>query len=649
MAYSKITNKTQDKDIKYLNKDYNSFKTQLREFAEVYFPNNFNDFSEGNPGMMFLEMASYVGDVLSFYTDTQLRESFLSLSQEKQNLFNLAYAMGYRPKATTASSTNLDIFQIVPSKPAPDTPDANNAQQQNTTQFDGVYTYRPDLDYALDVNKFSVFDSTEGVSFYTVNDVRFNFSSSFDPITVSIYQYDSDNNPEYFLLKKSVKAISGELKLKTFNIGAPEQFKTLTLFDDDIIEIESIIDSDNNIYYEVPYLAQDMIFDEKENTAANDPDLHGFNQQTPYLMTLKKVPRRFVTRLKADNTLEIQFGSGISDKADVEIIPNPDNIGLGIKEGRSKLNTAYDPSNFLYTRAYGQVPANTTLTVTYRVGGGLQANVNSNTITKIGTLNITNKPNLNKGMLNFVKKSVAVTNPEAAKGGGDGDSIEEIRMNAMAQFSAQQRTVTKDDYLIRTLSMPPQFGRIAKAYITQDDQISPLTTEVNRIPNPLALNLYTLGYDQNKMLTTLNTATKTNLANYLEQYRMLTDAVNIKNAFVVNFSLDFEITVFKTYNNQEILLQCLTELKDHFNIDKWQINQPIIISEVENLIGGVRGVQTVEKVLFKNKNGKSLGYSQYKYDFGTATKNGVIYPSLDPCIFELKFPNSDIKGKVTTY
>ena len=630
MAYNKVSNKTQDKDVKYLNKDFNSYKNQLMEFAQVYFPNSFNDFSEGNPGMMFLEMAAYVGDVLSFYTDTQLRESFLTLAQEKENLYNLAYAMGYKPKVTSAASVDLEIFQLVPALGS----DSN---------------FAPDYNYGLKIDEASSFKSTEGPLFYISNQVDFCFSSSFSPTNVSIFQYDSSNNPEYYLLKKSTKAISGERKTQTFTVGAPEQFKTLTLFDSNIISIESVIDSEGNEYYEVPYLAQDTVFEEIENTGATDPELQQYNQQTPYLLKLKRSSRRFVSRFKTNNELEIQFGAGTSDKADEEIIPNPDNIGLGIKDGRSSLNQAYDPSNFLFTRAYGQVPTNTTLTVIYLIGGGLEANVNSNTITQVETLFSTNKPNLNAPTLKFIRSSVASTNPEAAKGGGAGDSIEDIRLNTMANFSAQQRAVTKEDYLIRTLSLPPKLGRIAKAYIMQDDQSSPLLTEPERIPNPLALNLYTLGYDQNKHLSNLNTATKTNLATYLEQYRMLTDAINIKDAFVINFGLDFEITAFKSYNNQEVLLECIAELKDYFNIDKWQVNQPIIISEVTNIIAAVRGVQTVEMVKLENKNGLSLGYSQYKYDFDGATRKGVIYPSLDPSIFELKYPNTDIKGRVTTY
>tara|TARA_B100000287_G_scaffold377209_1_gene378867 strand:- start:612 stop:2507 length:1896 start_codon:yes stop_codon:yes gene_type:complete len=631
MAYNKVTNKIQDKEVKYLSKDYNSFKSQLIEFTRNYFPNNFNDFSEGNPGMMFLEMASYVGDVLSFYTDTQIQENFLSLAQDKESLYNMAYAMGYKPKMTNAANVLLDISHLVPAK------------------LDGT-EYVPDYDYSLNVKANSTFTSVEGGSiFYLTEDANFDYSSSFSPVVASIYSYDETNNPEYYLLTKRCKAISGTTKTETFEIGAATRFKTLSLFDNNIISIESVTDSDGNEWHEVPYLAQDTKFEEITNTGANDPELHQYSYETPYLLKLKKVPRRFVTRIKPNGLMELQFGAGVSDKADEQIIPNPDNIGLGINEGRSKLDYAYDPSNFMYTKAYGQAPSNTTITVKYLVGGGLKSNVNSNTIIKIGSLIRDFKPNINASMRDFVVSSLSVNNKEAAVGGGAGDSLEDIKLNTIASFSTQQRTVTKEDYIIRALSMPSHLGGIAKAYITKDDQISPLTSSPNRIPNPLALNLYTLGYDRKKNLKNLNLATKQNLLNYLEQFRMLTDAINIKNAFVINFGLTFEITVLKNYNNQEILLKCVSELQDYFKIDNWQINQPIIINDVRNIIGAVRGVQTVENVLFENKNGESLGYSKYRYPFKAATRNEVIYPSLDPSIFELKFPNQDIKGRVTTY
>ena len=222
-------------------------------------------------------------------------------------------------------------------------------------------------------------------------------------------------------------------------------------------------------------------------------------------------------------------------------------------------------------------------------------------------------------------------------------------MNSMANFSSQNRTVTKDDYLIRTLSMPAKFGRVAKAYITQDDQISPLVSSPGRIPNPMALNLYTLGYNSDRKISLLNAATKHNLQTYLEQHRMLTDAINIKNAFHINFNVEFEIITFKNFNNQEVLFNCISTLKKYFDIEKWQINQPIIKSEIYNTIGAVMGVQSVPSVKLENVAGSAGGYSPYKYDMDDATIKGVIYPSLDPSIFELRWPGRDIKGKITTY
>ena len=631
MAFSKTSNIKREKSIKYLNKNFNDFKAQLTDFAESYFPDTFNDFSDSSPGVMFMEMAAYVGDVLSYYQSTQLQENFLLLAQEKENLYNLAYSLGYRPKATTTSTVTLDLFQLVPSDP--------------TNQ------YQADMRYALTIEEGSTFISELGPEFILEKDCDFKSDTDISPLETSVYSINNTTNqPEYYLLTKKVKASAGEFKTETFEIGSFSKFLTLELNDPNIISIESIIDSNGDRYDEVPYLAQDTLFEAVENIASNDPELHGFNESTPYLLKLKRVPRRFVTRLKSNDRLEIQFGAGENSVVDEEIIPNPDNIGLGIKDGRSKLEFAYDPSNFLYTGTYGLVPTNTTLNVNYRINKfGLQANVPANTINKVGTLFVKTTPNVDNSLLQYVRDSLSVNNMIPATGGGAGDSVEEIRQNAMAAFSAQNRTVTKDDYLIRTLSMPAKFGRIAKAYITQDDQISPLVSEPGRIPNPMALNLYTLGYNNNGNLTTLNRATKTNLQTYLEQNRMLTDAINIKDAFVINIGISFEIVVFKNFNNQQVIKRCIEELKKYFKVDRWQINQPIIISEIYNTIGAVEGVQSVVEVGVNNIVGSSLGYSHYKYDLNDATIKGVIYPSLDPSIFEVRFPNQDIKGKITTY
>jgi hypothetical protein len=631
MAYSKTSNKSQTRDIKYLNKDYDSFKNQLIEFTKTYYPNTFNDFSAGSPGMMFMEMAAYVGEVLSYYTDTQLQETFLDTAQETSNLYHLAYTLGYRPQVTAASGTTLDLYQLIPA-----------------TQEEGRYT--PDYNYAVVINLPSSFKSDGGVSFSLQRKVDFNYSSSFDPTEVSVYQYDENNLPQYYLLKKSAPVISATRKEKDIQIGNLKRFAIYDLADTKIIGIESVIDSSGFEWTEVDYLSQNTVFEDIPNIKGNTPVLFEYQQETPYLLKLKKVPRRFVTRFTKEGIMELHFGAGTSDLADEEIIPNPDNVGLGSHDGRTALTKAYDPTNFLYTKTYGQVPSNTTLKVTYLTGGGIESNVAANTITSIDLLSISMKPNLISSLSSFVKESIACANTEPSLGGGSGDSNEDIRQNTTAAFSAQQRTITKDDYLLRTLSLPAKYGRVAKAYITRDSQLkSSIGLSGTEDKDYTALNLYILGYNNKKHLVNTNTATKTNLITYLDQFRPLTDTINIKNAFVINYGVDFEITTFKNTNNEKILLECISNLKDFFNIDRWQINQPIITSEIFNIIAGVVGVQSVQNLTFNNLTGDLAGYSKYKYDFKIATRNDIIYPSMDPSIFEIKYPNSDIKGKITQF
>jgi hypothetical protein len=624
MAYSSAT--SDNKTINYLNKDFSDFKGALINLAEIYYPDTVNDFSEGSPGTMFIEMASYIGDVLSFYTDAQVQETFLQYAQEKENLYALAYTLGYVPTISNPASVELEIFQQIPA-------DSSG---------------NPDYSYALRVLKDSSFkpNNNSSVSYLIQNDVNFAFSSSFDTTEQTVYSVNG-TQPDYFLLKKKVKAISAEIKTTTFTVGAAERFKTLSLDDSKIIGIQSIIDSDGNEYTEVPYLAQETVFEEVPNVEANDPTLKQYQNQVPFLLRTKKVAKRFVTRFKSNQKLEIQFGAGATSGDDTTIIPNPDNIGLGIKDGRSLLDKAYDPSNFLFTKSYGEVPSNTTLTVRYLVGGGINSNANANIINRIGT--ITTKPTkggLNSGILNTAVDSIACNNPKPAMGGGSGDSAQDIRLNAIANFSAQKRTVTKEDYIFRTLAMPPQFGKVAKAYIAQDTQISLDTNK--RISNPNALNLYTLGYNYDRKLTTLSYAAKVNLATYLEQYRMLTDSINIKEASVINFKVEFDITVKGGYSNDRVLLSCISSLRSLFRIDNWQINEPINIGDITGRLYNINGVQTVNDLTFTNLFGENSGYSKFKYNFDTATRNNTIYPSLDPSIFELKYPDTDIIGRVTT-
>ena len=640
----KVKSDLVQKDVSFLGRDFGEFRKNLIEFSKNYFPNTYNDFNESSPGMMFMEMASYVGDVLSFYTDTQLRESLLTTAEENANLFQIVSSLGYQPKNIVPASVTLDVFQLVPSKGSGD-------------------NVKPDYNYAMVLSEGMVVGSTDfsDVEFTTLSTVDFAYSSSYSPTEVSVYQIDENTNePVYYLLKKQVKATSGKEVVKTFTFGSPKIYDKIKIVDASIIRVKSIYDSDNDKWTRVPYLAQDTVFEQIENNEDNSTQYSQYSGNTPYLLELNRVPKRYITRFEDDGVMVIQFGAGVSANADEEIIPNPDNVGSQLYTEHQNLDSSLDPSNFLYTKTYGAAPSNTTLTVTYVVGNGIVDNVPAKDLVNIlsSTTTLKNEINLSTDVVSFIRSSLACTNPEAAIGGKSTETNDEIKQNAMAFFGAQNRTVTREDYVMRCYAMPPQFGSVAKAYLVQDYQLenskldgNPISTE---IPNPLALNLYTLGYDNNKNVVSLNPATKYNLKNYISYHRMLTDAVNIKDAHIVNIGVDFEIIVLPEYNSNEVLLRAINRMKEYFDIDNWRVNEPINLSNVYVELDKVEGVQTVVRPDRDGKGGLQIynkfngNYSPNKYSTLTATKNGIIYPPKDPSIFEVKFPNSDIRGQVVT-
>lgn len=608
-----------DRDIKYINRDFNNLRTSLINFSKTYFPNTYNDFSPSSPGMMFMELSAYIGDVLSFYQDNQFQETFLQYAREANNLFDLAYMMGYKPKVTGVAETTIDFYQQIPAS-----------------------SDAPDYDYALQIGENSQVTSTSNsnTKFLVEDPIDFSVSSSEDPTTISVYE-QSGGSVSYFLLKKSRKAISATINTTTFSFTNPQEFITRTITANNIIGILDIVDSDGNTWYEVDHLGQEMVFDSIKNTNVNDPNLSS-DGDTPYLLKNKRVQRRFASRVISENTLQLQFGAGTTSDADEEVTPNPDNVGLGLPFEKNKLTAAYSPQNFIFSNTYGIAPSNTTLTVRYLTGGGASANVNAGQLTTLSnsTVNFQNT-GLTESTANTVFNSLSVVNPIAATGGSDGDSVEEIRQNSISQFQTQLRNVTADDYLVRALSMPSRYGVVSKAFIEKTKLQNVQAGEI-----PSTLDLYILSQNSNGNLSNGSTALKQNLQTYLSTYRVIGDSINIKNAFYINIAVNFEITVRPNFNNNDVLRRCLTELQSYFNLNSWQINEPIQKKEIFLLLDKIQGVQTVKKVEFTNKVGGN--YSQYAYDLEGATVNDVIYPSIDPMIFEVRFPNTDIKGKVVT-
>lgn len=678
MAF-KVTNKKigrNSRDINYLGKDFQSFRDNLIEYAKTYFPSSYNDFNEASPGMMFIEMASYIGDVLGYYTDATLKESLIQYAGEEKNVFALSNLLGYKPKATSPAITTLSVYQL--------------CKATSTGELDTKYLLR--INEGLEVKSNSNID----ITFRTTEILDFN-----DPTDreVSVYSTtDITNIPDYFLVKKKIQAISATEKTFEKTFSSSEAFQKIDLPDTNVVSIESIVDDNGNKWYEVPYLAQETIYIDYPNVEQNDPELYQFSTTVPYLLKLLKTSRRFVVKTNEDFTTSIQFGGGDSSLSDELIIPNLKNVGLGLNNSIDRMSESYDPTNFLKTKSYGQSPSsNSTLTVKYLVGGGISSNVPQGDLTNITNIVFNDDlidtfVDIDNTVYQFAKSSIAVENEIPAKGGRGFDTIEEIRETALANYASQNRAVTAKDYQVRALSMPTKFGSVSKVFAIGDNSLNanspqsvlnstdnvtefaeivrsivnsslakggklPTTNEIKQnvrdfvqkttqnaeLVNPFAINLYTLGYDSNGKLTTLNRAVKENLKTYLNEFRILTDGVNIIDGFIINIGVNFDITVYKNYNSKEVVLRCIEEIKSIFSIENWQFNQTINLSDIELSLAMVDGVASIQKVEIVNKCGG--GYARNSYDIKGATKNKIIYPSLDPSIFEVKFPDKDIKGR----
>jgi len=645
------------KEIRYLNRDFSQLRESLINFAKTYYPNTYKDFSAASPGMMFMEQAAYVGDVLSYYTDYAFKEGLMLSATERRNIISLAAYLGYKVKPSRAAAGVINIMQLCPSAD------------------DGNGNYYPDTNYMLLVKENSQFSNNGGSYYNLIQGVDFTVSSSVSPRIETVYSRNPDGTPQFFLLEKQGNIASGQIYTKQVVVSSPSAFFEIQLEEDNVLGIVDMVDSDNNKWYEVDYIAQEMVPIAIPNDAEYEGSLRYYRDSVPYILKFLKTSRRYVTMVDENNITKIQFGAGVNGVDDEIVTFDSNLINVGLTNS-TNVNVPLDPSNFLKNENYGIAPFNTTLTVRYLVGGGLQSNCQSDEIRTVVQADFDNSSEgllpEQVDLLNTVKNSLTVTNPSPCVGGKDSETDEEIKMNSMANFAAQSRTVTQNDYLVRVYSLPSKFGSIAKAQVISDTN---LEVGVNKIlvgvvdqnnvasvrnisnssyfrkiaydaTNPFAINVYLLSFDANKKLVSPNEALVSNLITHLKQSRMITDGVNIIDGYVINIGVNFVITVYKGFNKKDTLLSCIQTVQDFFNIDNWNFSQPINLSQLNLQIAKVDGVQSVIEVTIYNKTALDGAYSPVEYDVAAATKNGIIYPSVDPSIFEVKYPDSDIKGSV---
>ena len=749
----------QDSNVKYTNKDFAGLKNTLVEYAKTYFPNTYRDFNETSPGMMLIEMSAYVGDVLSFYIDQQYQEMMLPLAQERRNIINVANMLGYKVKPTSAAHVNLDVSIEVDA-----TGDINNLT--------------PNWNQAVIIDEgMQVQSSAEStVLFETTDIIDFTVSSSSDPTTVEVSTTNDDGLVNTYKLTKKVQAISAETLTQDFNIGSPKQYLKLTLPEDNVIDIISCKDSNGNEWYEVDYLAQDRIpesifyhgDDRRSGENTGNSAYVGLDDTTvenipvPYTLQYKKVSKRFITEINSDNTTSLVFGNGLLRTGATGSLQQgffqSEQAGYTIPgEVQNTFDTPVNPVDGGVATSLGETPSNTTLTITYRVGGGIKSNIPQGDL-----ISVVQHTKISAGTQDGGTTPTCINNT-SARGGNSAETVEEIRHRSKAFFSAQNRCVTKADYESRALSMPSKFGNIAKVYCTrfspfqrvlssldvngdgtvsaadyntlmdtetglftqlEEAMITAATTDgtteasimtdisdqikdvyaglenlfsmeytndagVTISPNyytPPSIEIYLLSYDNNNNLSLSPSLIKQNLKEYLKEFRMVTDEVALYNGFIINFGVAFEVVAHKYANKAEVKLRCIDVIRDYFNIKQMQFRQPIFTNDLSYQLMDVDGVRSVNFVEITQGPGSvnsdldvpplynssgvtfpslfdstisegvvttgqgSSGYG-HMYDFkqfydGRTSSDGVILPSKEPAVFELKNPNQNIKGVV---
>lgn len=647
------------RSINYTRKDFGGFKEQLLDFAKNYFPDSYTDFTVPSPGTMFLEMAAYVGDILAFYQDVQVQETFLKYAKNPANLYAMAYMMGYRPKVTTVAEAELTFVQYVPV-----VREEYEVEESGSTVT--KVEFHPDWDKLLKIEEYSEIRcvAVANAKFLLRDAVDFSFSSSYDPTEIFVGEVNNEGEPLFYEFYKKGVAFSGEVQEQNFHFDDYQKFRTVTLKDDKIIGIVSVKDVENGEeWVEVPALGQDTVF----RSERVEDQKEALKEGTSYILKLQKVDRRFVTRFDVKGNLEIQFGAGMyaEDSDEENFLPNPISLQPGTQDFVDRFDLAYDPSNFLFSKSYGLAPINRTLKVTYLTGGGLSANVPANTLTQYDLLRLTNTSTGNPVdvedlTISYVdsdgktvtRNALEFWNEKPAAGGRSGDTPEEIRENAIRTFAEQKRVVTLNDFNVRALSMPQKFGSIAKVHAINE----PLTdVEISALlRNPLAITLYVLSQDAEGHLIKTSDLIKSNLRTYLSEYMMITDAIDIKDAFIINLGVNYDIVLRPGVQTRDVLTNCNLALQDYLNVSKRFINEPINLSDMYTLLDQVEGVQTVQNITLKNLNRKDNSpdgkytYSNYAYGISVAMRNNILYPSYDPCIFEVKYPETDILGRAVT-
>lgn len=597
------------KVIKYLNLGYRDFVKDIRDFSKIFFPETSKDLSDFSSGQMMIEQGAFIGDILSFYLEDRFKNSNLVTANDIRSIFTQARSRGYPLQGPYSATGETNFYIEVPAK----------------TGSTGGFI--PNLDYAPNFKNVKL-QNSNGIQFEALDDINFkevNISSSQES---RVSRRNDDGTPSHFILKYKEQITAGKTITQTTTINSYKAFREVEISEPNVLEIISVTDSEGNEWYEVDYLAQEVVFEGIKNTNSDSDDV-------PYNLKIKTVPRRFVKVLNPQTgRTTLRFGSGKATEVGSSFVPDPADIALDLRGKLTFSPPSIDPQNFLRTRTLGLSPFNTTLTIKARVGGGKVTNTSQRSLKDIISRELDlNTDSLDTTELNNSLKSFSTENDVRILGGDEASTPEEIKQYAMSWFAAQNRVNTREDYIVRTLSLPSKFGRVFRAYATYNCNENG------------GVQIYVIAKDNNNQLIVPPNSLKANLKRYLSLFTRLNQGIDILDGRIINIGIEYTIVAEPGQNKTQVKIDTLKKVKEFFDINKWQLNQPIVVDDLVVLIKDVPGVLTVSDLKIINKNNTVNGnqYSTEVFSIKNNTRNGIVFAP-ENGIFEVKYKNrQDIK------
>lgn len=599
---------------KYFARDFDSLRALMLEYARLYYPDNIRDLSESSMGGLFMDFAAMVGDNMSFYLDHQFAELSSQDAVEDVNIERHLKAASVPIVGAAPALAPVTIYIQIPAVSVDNTiipmEDALPIAQSN-----------------------SVFVANNGVQFVLIEDVDFGKTGTDGNLLadIKIGSKTVDGEPITYILSRVGLCVSGQEVSEVIPVG--EQFipfRKLSLNNPNVSEIISVGDGYGNTYYEVGNLTHDTVYRNVLNTAKD-------NEIVKDTLKLISAPYRFMVDVDISSRRStLTFGGGSANTINDDIIPDPSDFAISFPYSRTFSRVAVNPNQLLQTKTLGTATTSTAVTITYRHGGGLSHNVAAGSIENIQTLKMTFPGNPSPSVAGAVRSTIEITNLINAGGGEDAPGVDDLKNQIPAVKNSQERIVSKKDLLARIYTMPSNFGRVFRAAVRSNDN------------NPLATQLYVVSRDANSRLIISPDSLKTNLIKYLDPYRMISDAIDILDSRIVDFSLTFDVLIDPTLNKSIVLQNVLKKMQKYFDIKNFNIDQPIVIDEVRTLISNVLGIISINELLFENISGthNNKKYSDVIYDLHANTEQKIIFPPPGG-IFECRYKDIDLIGKAS--